>query len=986
MLTRVKTIVFSLAAVLGVFGLYRLTVVPWVEPRVPVHGSGGAAPTGDEGETAERLRAAQLEQLFPPGAWELDQPKVLETDRGMLLLKDYEPQEGGRLSLTRCTLIFCPAAESTGTAARKRPVVLRAPQGAVLQFDRDINLSRGEIGQLLGGRLDGPITIVSPESAPGANDALQVKTQDVQIEKDRIVAPQAIEFRYGPNSGRGRDLTITFKPSPVKPETADKNQRFDIGEPQNLKLVHVEQVVLRVQASGDWKRSAAGSKTEEHAEQLEISCRGPFQYDFLRQEAMFEDHVQVRHHSPQAAPDQLDCQWLTAHFRGPEAADEEDNASPRKSREIPKLEVESVRARGSPAVLTAPSYAASARGEVLEYNFRTRRVHVEDKQKLLLRYQRHEFEANWVEYQFAQDARLGQLHVRGPGVLRGALADDSVKTYEVTWQKQLLIRPDRGYHALSLISHARVRVHGMADCTADDIHVWLREVPTPAAKDGSQRYEYLPDRILAERDVRVDSWQLAAATQKAEIWIRYEDAAGAGTNAGQSTPVGGARGGNAAKQGPLPDATDPRSQQKADVAGDLVQMQLLRQRTETVVEHLILGGSVHFRESGMARPGELPLSILGDVVQVDHANTPAAQVRVQGKPAKVSARGVTLMGEKLQLHRGDNRAWVAGPGTMTLSAFDRLLPVEAGPAHVATAATPPTTIVWQGGMEFDGQRAQFQRDVRVMTRQQNRSGEVFDLQIHGPELDVTLTNRLDFSQDQQTSRTEVQKLTFRGAVALQNRGSRQGMPTSVDQMHVRDLTVEQTSGRMHAVGPGWGTSVRHGMDPRGPDQPAPGPAPGGRPPELIFVRVDFDDELVGNVHDREVEFRGRVKTVYGPVTAWDQTLNHEPLDGLRRGEFLLTSQRLAVVDMGPSTESEGAAIELSATGNAAIEGADFTARGNRISYARAKELVILEGDGRTDAELWRKGSTTPDAAAQQIRFWPRDSRYQVDGARFLNLR
>jgi hypothetical protein len=48
-------------------------------------------------------------------------------------------------------------------------------------------------------------------------------------------------------------------------------------------------------------------------------------------------------------------------------------------------------------------------------------------------------------------------------------------------------------------------------------------------------------------------------------------------------------------------------------------------------------------------------------------------------------------------------------------------------------------------------------------------------------------------------------------------------------------------------------------------------------------------------------------------------------------------------------------------------------------------MLLLEGDGRNDAELWRKGSTHADAAAQQIRFWTRDNRIQVDGARFLNL-
>jgi hypothetical protein len=38
-----------------------------------------------------------------------------------------------------------------------------------------------------------------------------------------------------------------------------------------------------------------------------------------------------------------------------------------------------------------------------------------------------------------------------------------------------------------------------------------------------------------------------------------------------------------------------------------------------------------------------------------------------------------------------------------------------------------------------------------------------------------------------------------------------------------------------------------------------------------------------------------------------------------------------------------------------------------------------------DAELWRKGSTTPDFAAQQIRFRTTNQSIQVDGGRYLNV-
>jgi hypothetical protein len=220
-------------------------------------------------------------------------------------------------------------------------------------------------------------------------------------------------------------------------------------------------------------------------------------------------------------------------------------------------------------------------------------------------------------------------------------------------------------------------------------------------------------------------------------------------------------------------------------------------------------------------------------------------------------------------------------------------------------------------------------------------------------------------------------------VYLQNTGQRQGGQTSYDQLQVRDLTIDHSTGRLHAYGPGWGSSVRYdrALAENGP----PFAADAAAEPRLAYVRVDYEDEITGNMTARELTFRGRVRTLYGPVDAWDQTLDPDPAQGLGRGQYLLTSDQLSVADAASRMAGREAGIELTALGNATIEGDAFTARAWRVAYAKAKELVILEGDGRAEAELWRKGSSTPDAAAQQIRFWTTNQSVQVDGGRFLNL-
>ena len=81
-------------------------------------------------------------------------------------------------------------------------------------------------------------------------------------------------------------------------------------------------------------------------------------------------------------------------------------------------------------------------------------------------------------------------------------------------------------------------------------------------------------------------------------------------------------------------------------------------------------------------------------------------------------------------------------------------------------------------------------------------------------------------------------------------------------------------------------------------------------------------------------------------------------------------------------------IELEALGNAVIEGTTFTARGNRITYTEAKDLLILEGDGRNNAELFRQlqpGAPTDKQVAQKILYWPKTKRLNVIGVQSLQF-
>ena len=99
-------------------------------PRVPAVANAKAPQArvaADEVKLArEKLLRAQslLSPYFPAGSWELKNPKVLESDRAKLLIKDYQNMPDGRVKLQPCTVLFFPdqpvATTGTPSAIRSR--------------------------------------------------------------------------------------------------------------------------------------------------------------------------------------------------------------------------------------------------------------------------------------------------------------------------------------------------------------------------------------------------------------------------------------------------------------------------------------------------------------------------------------------------------------------------------------------------------------------------------------------------------------------------------------------------------------------------------------------------------------------------------------------------------------------------------------------------------------------------------------------------
>ena len=170
-----------------------------------------------------------------------------------------------------------------------------------------------------------------------------------------------------------------------------------------------------------------------------------------------------------------------------------------------------------------------------------------------------------------------------------------------------------------------------------------------------------------------------------------------------------------------------------------------------------------------------------------------------------------------------------------------------------------------------------------------------------------------------------------------------------------------------------------------PPAEPPKPPPGGE--GLAYLGVRFERGLMGNLRRHEMIFENQVRTVYGPVATWDGQLDPDRPETWGEQGVMLTSERLAVAESTQIVKDQHS-YELEATGNTLVENTMFTARAARLTYTQAKDLLILEGNGRSDARLFRQvrnGAVPSEAAARKIFFWPSTNRVEVDEARFIDL-
>jgi hypothetical protein len=996
--------------VLATAGFYRLTVVPLIEPRIRDTTAG--VQMSPEEAAAIRARADQrlaaLAEVFPPGSWERDNPIMLESRQMRLLFKDYHSLPDGRVNLGPCTLVVLPDRNRAAAAATGgRTIVMRAPQGAVLEFDEPLDLRQGRLAKLVGGNLRGQITIRGTPTAPGGEDDIEIVTRDITLDEFEVRTGEMVQFRYGRSSGSGRGFVARLSPREAKSEHGPNfggvdSLRLDRDVRMRLEglaggLVPGQQAASAPADAG----GAAAAGAPAAPPPVLVSCRGSLCLNMSANVITLEDQVDVLRAGADAASDHLTCDLL-AILLG-------------RREESGGLEPVEIQAKGAPVVATSSAANLEARAARLGYEIATRRILLDGEEPVTLAVQGTSMEARKIDYTPGPPGDPGRLMAVGPGWLQARA--ERAPPARVRWQQWLRMRPDGENHVVSIAGAAEVAVEGQGRLAAAEMHLWLdiakgemqAAAPRPAASaataGGLDMARVRPARLLARGTVEVDAEQADVRTDRLELWFRHVQPAAPATPpapaavaaAPAAAPPAASPAAPAVPPPPAPPAVakEPPASRMAATAA-LVRGLVVLAPAGNELEELSMEGQVRLVEL----PADSGLEIDGDQVQLARATRFDARAVVSGRPARVRSRDMNIEGPLLEFDRGRGRITIDGAGRLTAplanGGVDALgLGGPPAPRPVVAVAEPPRPldVTWQGRMDFDGLTARFtDRVVATGAEATLRAGS----------LDVVFDRPFDFANATPQRRPEaaaggnpqpqVARIACGSGVQLESETATAEGGRSRERLFARDLVLDRVSGDVSGSGPGRLTSIRTGGAPvaLAPSiQPVSAPAspPQGRD-GLTYLGVDFQRGLRGNLHRRTMEFQQRVEAIWGPVGGWDGSLDPHATGGLPAGVFTVSCESLGVGQTPPLPGQPRAGLELGAAGNVLVEGESFTARSARLSWSEAKDLLVFEGDGRADAQLFRQlqaGGQPSSASAGKILYWRGLNRVEVEDARFLDL-
>ncbi len=969
--------IVSLTTVLACYLIYNYTFAIWIQ--------------GDEPGRAKAPAYFSLENdrfdptvYFAEGSWERGPCKILRTQYGYLLFKDYQPFDDGRVEVTPVSMVI-PSEAIQGMTNGNAPIILRAPEGAMLQFDRRVSIGGG-FGKFQRGELLGKIRITRNDSELEHKDRFEITTSQVLIQRDRIETTQTVDFEFGPHQGLGRHLTISMDPPNPKRSREDGQSRIS-----EIRLRHVTEMVIDNRVSQAPKAQPAllnssNLKTSAMEQaRFRVTCQGPLIYAVKKESLTLTKNVVANRLDVRG--DSMSCEALQLLFDKNRKSTKPGSANA----------IRRMIAAGKPAVIKLISQQTYLQGETIDLDLQKSSANLTGP-GLYLKQKDFEFQCAALQYQMNSDKSIGIAAATGPGVLTQQRNEGKLVT---TFNSRLLIRPQDDRKVISLYEKTSVQMGTDTRLDADELHLWIREyrATNPLGNQAEVVWQRSPEQLLAKGNVEIQSPELNGSTRQLTAKWNGEpsfDLANA-SETNSSQPAANPAFGHVASRDAVVAKKKPKSKlffysESVELAlpgsrsKDLVRTREAKRNTLPGFEQVDLNRSVVISDRPFdiqnrdSLEGDLErLLIVGDAVMVQSRgtrDTPLYYVEIgaDNQLASLQSKGTRIQGNPIYFDQQAARAWVQGPGQIDLKTMERVDARTNSLNSVSQSRQQDVQVRWFGGMVFDGMQIYFENAVEAdVTRVQAENKTKSISSAFATALTLVLDRPIDLTDPKASRRDgespKIDKMILAGSELIDDQTAvfkkfwqkqpsesdrlvnvknvtkdPYGKTQSVQQIRIPSAIAYGFSGDIQARGPGL-IQVWHRPEPNKFATASMKKTPG-----LTFTQVNFDGSLVGNTKNKSLVLKRRVRAFHSPADSFSFAVDPDRVRNLTAESVKMDCDQMQLNQWQPQASSKPQ-VELVASGNTSVRSLQFAANGNRIRYNQSRDKVIIEGDAPNFATL-----------------------------------
>jgi hypothetical protein len=527
----------ALAAIICLYSCYEKFAVPWFEG--PQRTITKVESDLDDDTVPLHQDKSRIINLLGEGSdyWELQPCSTLKLDEGIILFQKRKNCPDGSVEFSPFTFVSGeePVRDGGDNTSAKRPFIVRSTEGANIKFNQPFNgMNLDGIKPVLC-RLQGEVEIYSLSDEANGESLIYIATRNVTIDAHRITTPEAVEFKFGESLGIGSDLSIEL----AHPSTALADFSNITGI-NSLQLTKIEKIYLEPESGKTATPSSAFQTTSASTPQsknkieredgpIEVTCSGPFKFDFETGQAEFFDSVTANQPVQQ---NKIECDHLVLIFGSPSNTQSTPLKIAHAKTKISELS--RLVANGAPATITTPS--ASIKANILTFDpetnlFSGQKNQTPDGLPVQIKSAEMQLEAELLNYQAKQDGSLGDLQIVGPGWIKfaGKTNQDAIVA---SWKNNLrTVQNPQSIDIFDLVLSGQsvISTDAQTSISADQINLQIRKtydqrltnpnLTTPTV--ASAKPNYVPLQLTTKGTTNLRSPEIEGQTEELiAIWLK----------------------------------------------------------------------------------------------------------------------------------------------------------------------------------------------------------------------------------------------------------------------------------------------------------------------------------------------------------------------------------------------------------------------------------------------------------------------------------